>query len=293
MSKFAVGILALFLVFQAYAQGPATPTPTPTPAGSAKIPDVPKRDEGTQDLQPTIANKRLVISKLKSIQSKQTQLIGEIDSKIRNNLKQTLDVKVSEDSTGSEIRINKIQETMESLEQRRREALERSQFLDRLIFAVDTKWTKDSLKTFMEQTLLDIASTEMNQTDSKAPSNLWKFATYLSVAVRELPEPKEDLISFVDSYLEYSTILNPKSPTVFAQNRSYTNGVKSEAAKVTSQEDLGNNVEKKVKVVPGEAPSVIQGTTQPPLEPAEPRKIPISAPNPQPAASANSPSTQH
>lgn len=281
MSKAAFAFLALAFATHAYGQ---TPSPTPTPTSVQKVSDIPKKDQTTQELLPTIANKRLVIAKLKIVQSKQTILISEIDTKIKLKLKETLDVKVTEDAVNSEIRINKFQESMESLEKRRREALERSQFLDRLIFAVDTKWNADSLKAFTEKALLDMASAEINQTDTKAPSNLWKFASYLSVAVRELPEPKEDLISFIDNYLEYSTILDPKSPTAFAQARSYTNGVKSEAAHSMSQEDLGDGVEKKLRVVPGEAPAVLQGTTQPPLEPAQPAKVPISEPNPQPTA---------
>ncbi len=245
--------------------------------------------ENPQDMKPSVANKRIVISKLKSIQSKQVQLIGEIDDKLKNKLKDTQDLRVTDDTVSSELRMTRLQESMELFDQKRREAVERSQFIDRLVFAVDTKWTKDSIKIFLEQTLLDIASAEINQTDSKSASSIWKFATYLSVAIRELSEPREDIISFVDNYMEFSTVLAPKPPTAFSQARSYTNGVTSQAAKVTNQEDLGDGVEKKVKAVGKDEPAaIVQGTTTAPLEPALPPTIPPSAPNPEPTASQNS-----
>lgn len=245
----------------------------------------------SQESLPSIANKRLVIAKLKSVQSRQTQTIAAIDEKLKLKLKDTQDLKVTDDTVSSELRMTRLQESMEQFEQKRREALERSRFIDRLIFAVDTKWTKDPLKPFMEKTLLDIASAELNQTDSRDSSSLWKFATYLSVAIRELPEPREDLISFIDNYMEFSTVLTPKAPTAFSQARSYTNGVKSESAKVINREDLGDGVENKIRAtVKPEAPAVIQGTTTevsplPPVEPAQPATLPPSAPNPEPTAS--------
>lgn len=269
------GLVATTVASVAIAQ-----TASPNPAVS----------ENPQDIKPSVANKRLVISKLKSIQTKQVQLIGEIDDKLKNKLKSTQDLRMTDDTVSSELRMTRLQESMELFDQKRREAVERSQFLDRLIFAVDTKWTKDSIKTFLEQTLLDIASAEMNQTDSKTSSSLWKFATYLSVAIRELSEPREDIISFIDNYMEFSTVLAPKPPTAFSQARSYTNGVTSEAAKVANKEDLGDGVEKKVKVNTKEEPAaVVQGTTSAPIEPALPPTIPPNAANPEPTASQNNP----
>lgn len=241
-----------------------------------------------QEITPSVASRRLVISKLKNVQAKQSQLLSEIDVKIKGKLKETQSIKVADDAVHSEIRMNRLQESMDSLEQMRREAIERSQFVDRLIFAIDTKWTKDSIKIFLEQTLLDIASAEMNQTDAKASSHIWKFATYLSVAIRELAEPREDLIAFIDNYMEFSTITLPKPPTAFSQARSYTNGVKSESAKVINVEDLGDGVEKRVKNTDGDALAIIQGTTTAPIEPPQPSKVPMSAPNPEPTASQNS-----
>lgn len=251
--------------------------------------------ENPQDMTPSVANKRQVITKLKAIQSKQIQMINEIDDKLKGKLKDTQSLKVTDDTVASELRMTRLEESMELFDLKRREALERSQFIDRLVFAVDTKWTKDSLKIFLEKTLLDIASAEMNQTDSKSSNSIWKFATYMSIAIRELSEPREDLISFVDNYMEFSTVLTPKAPTAFSQARSYTNGVSSQAAKVLNKENLGDGVEKKIKAVGKDEPvAVIQGTTTAPVEPvapvepAAPATIPPSAPNPQPTAAQNS-----
>lgn len=235
--------------------------------------------ENPQDMKPSVANKRLVISKLKSIQSKQVELIGSIDEKLKSKLKDTQSLRVTDDTIGSELRMTRLQDSMELFDQKRREAVERSQFVDRLVFAVDTKWTKDSIKTFLEQTLLDIASAEMNQTDSRSATSIWKFATYLSVAIREISEPREDLISFIDNYMEFSGVLAPKPPTAFAQARSYTNGVTSESARVANRENLGDGIEKKVKTLSKDEPaSVIQGTTTAPVEPSAPTFIPVTVP---------------
>ena len=283
-AKFSTfGILAILVAtFSMRAQGAASSSPSPTPTATPQQTGAltnPVKNENPQELLPTVANKRAMITNLKTIQSKQTSLITDIDDKIKGKLQDTQKVKVTDDAVASEIRMSRLQESMEALEKRRRESIERSQFIDRLVFAVDTKWGQGTFKIFLERALLDIAAAEMNQTDSKAPSSLWKFATYLSVAVRELAEPREDLVAFVDNYMDFSSVLDPKPPTAFSQARSYTNGFTSQAAKRTNREDLGDGIEKKVKVLGADVindPAVIQGSTSEPIEPEEKPSLPTT-----------------
>ncbi|MEQ1666626.1 MAG: hypothetical protein ABL927_14775, partial [Bdellovibrionales bacterium] len=101
-----------------------------------------------------------------------------------------------------------------SLKTRIEEQKQRLYVLDRIIFQVDSKYTPGTnLKAFMEQQLLDMAYTEfLNQ------GVTWRFSIYLSVAIRELYNPYEDLVGFIEGYINFSTIETPRTPFEFIRD---------------------------------------------------------------------------
>ena len=75
--------------------------------------------------------------------------------------------------------------------------------------------TCNILKDLAHKQLL--SATEINQPDGK----IWLFEIYLCLAVRDVMEPGEQFGEFVQKFMIYSTLRDPKSPTEFLNHRNY------------------------------------------------------------------------
>jgi hypothetical protein len=104
----------------------------------------------------------------------------------------------------------------------------RHHFCDRVIFQIDTSFSNQEEQIFFSQTFLEMANQELKSPYGE--KKMWRFLTYLSQAVRDFPEPGESILGFINNYLEFSTIQEPKMPNVFIEHRDYTNGFESQAA---------------------------------------------------------------
>lgn len=124
----------------------------------------------------------------------------------------------------------------------RKEKIMRQEFIDRLIFRVDTHYRDgmDSKSFFLSQ-LSEIAMSEA--TDPNGDNTVWKFVTYLTVAMKEQMEKSENPVAFIEGYMTYSSIVNPTRPEEYVRLRSYTNGIESVAARGTPREMVGEVVE--------------------------------------------------
>ena len=111
---------------------------------------------------------------------------------------------------------------------RRGELNARREIVDRLIFQIDTKLgPNQKLQTFLEQTFLEMASADL--ADGR-DARLWKAFTYLSMVMREVPESNEDVLNVFQGYLNFTSVLEPKTPADFIASRNYTNGSESAVA---------------------------------------------------------------
>ena len=81
-------------------------------------------------------------------------------------------------------------------------------------------------------------------TDTKGEGKLYKFLVYSSIMVREVPDPREDAILVFEDYLNFSNIVDPKTPALFLANRNYTSGNLSYSAKPVSRDRVGDFIEK-------------------------------------------------
>lgn len=134
----------------------------------------------------------------------------------------------------------------------RKELLLRQDFLDRLIFRLDSNYHGGSLQVFFAAQLKDMTFLEATSSESNY-HKLWKFLSYLATAVQEMPERNEDLASFIEGYMNFSTISEPKSPKEFMKTREYSNGKTSVAAQSVSREDVGEIVEQRLKQLKSDA----------------------------------------
>jgi hypothetical protein len=119
----------------------------------------------------------------------------------------------------------------------------RLELIDRLNFQVDRKYVDEDLRGFLERITWDMALT-----DEMAQNKVWssggpEFLKNLHLCLREVLEPAENILGFVRSYVEFTTLSTPKSVEDFASSRSYTNGSEIESAAPLSLEDAGTVAE--------------------------------------------------
>lgn len=189
-----------------------------------------------------------VLRRLKEMQKTYGAKAMELENSIKQRLQESTEVKLStQELRLIDQRIKSIGEELTALKTRHAEVIARRDFINQLIFAVDTKWSSQPMKAFMEHQLLDMADNDLS--DPRSQGRMWKFLTYLSIAIREIPDPREDLLAFIEGYMNYSSVLDPKTPTEFIANHDYTNGTMSVAAQPQSKDRIGDGIEKKLQAL--------------------------------------------
>lgn len=208
-------------------------------APSAFAAKVPLRMMASVPGQTKEPNKREVITRLKTLQERQSSEVTALDQTIHKILDQSKDLDVDDDNLLHVAqRTDRMAKQIDKLTRERNEKNARREVLDRIIFAVDTKWAAGQpLKGFLEKAFLEMASKDLS--DGR-DARLWKAFTYLSICVREVPEPREDILDVVEGYLNFSGVLNPRTPAEFLASRSYTNGAESVAAQPVPRERVGD-----------------------------------------------------
>jgi hypothetical protein len=137
-----------------------------------------------------------------------------------------------------------IEKDVRALRTTRQEHMLRQEFLDRLIFQVDTKFAGGDLRAFLERALTDMA--KVDAVTSSVDTGMWKFLKFAADAVRRLPEQKENIVTFLEGYMNRS-ISNPIRPEEYLNSRNYTNGAASEAGSPVDREDVGALADRRIK----------------------------------------------
>jgi hypothetical protein len=230
----------------------------------------------TSNVAPTLS-KQDIINRLKEVQERQGSELRSLDDGIKKRLAESTTVSLkSVDLKLADRRISRLGGQVDDLNRRRLEFSARRDFLNNLIFTIDTKWNGEALNTFLEHSFLDMAMTDVS--DSRGESRLAKFLMYASIAVREAPEPREDVLNVLESYINFANILDPKTPALFIASRSYTNGSLSYTAKPVPRDEVGDNLDKKLRELSQQP--VTEKTAPPAKVPAdiELRLPPIAGP---------------
>ena len=187
-----------------------------------------------------------VIARLKSIQDRQNIELQSVDDAIQKRFLESTQVSLkNQDASLNDRKIVRLVGQIDDLAVRRNEYIARRQMLNDLIFAIDTKWAAQPLNVFLEHQFLDMALSDVN--DPKSDLHTWKFLVYMSIAIREVPEPREDVINVIESYINFSGVLEPKSPALFLASRNYMNGSLSYSAKPVARDKVGDLVEAQLK----------------------------------------------
>lgn len=109
------------------------------------------------------------------------------------------------------------------------------EFVSRLIFQTESKYREQELQVFMQKTL-----TDMQETD-----DLGSFLENLNEGLSILLEKNEDVLSFMQAFLEFSRIQEPATAAQFAETRSYYDGRNMMQAQAMSLNDAAEYVDEK------------------------------------------------
>lgn len=134
-----------------------------------------------------------------------------------------------------------------SLSQHFREHRLRQDFLDRLTFQVESRFTSGSLDTFLKEALSQMAIQEAQSLNTKDPS-LWRFMSYTSELL-EKDTRRQSPIAKIEGYMKKSGILNPVKPDQYLAGADYSNGVEFYQAKKISPEKLGHLVDQELRSI--------------------------------------------
>lgn len=156
--------------------------------------------------------------------------------------KQQLHKKISwvDDHIDKSLRNNSdIEKEIEPLGHLRKEYLLRLDLYNRISLGVESHFKGGDLKVFLSAYLIKISEIEFK---NNSKENLWKATLHMGKTLESVPEKFEDPIDFLVSYIEFSSLLNPKSPKDFIAKRNYTNGSEFVSGQPLSREDIGKNL---------------------------------------------------
>lgn len=145
-----------------------------------------------------------------------------------------------------------LEDQVQKLSTVRREHLLRQDFLDRLKFQIDNNYKGKNLKGVIITALKKMTLIEL-KTHSQDLS-LWKFLKYLTLSMESLLEPNENPIEFIEGYLKTSRIIRPMAPHIYSRTRNYSNGIDNEAANPVDQENIGDEIEKRLQSISHQSP---------------------------------------
>lgn len=188
---------------------------------------------------------------------------------IRNeNVKRLKDIDRALSKKIEEAKPGNLEKEVSTLRTARKEHMLRQDFLDRLILQIDANFRGGDLRQFLQVALTEMAKTDAMSTSSEA--GLWKFLKYAAEAIGSLPERKENIVAFLEGYMNRS-VSDPIKPQDYLNSRNYTNGSMSEQGSPMKREEAGDvaaqriqelqeSAEPEVKsTIP--APQVIKSTT--------------------------------
>lgn len=172
------------------------------------------------------------LRQLQELRGKNVKRLAEVDSALSKKIEDT--------------KSNNIEIEVQKLRVEKKEYLMRQELLDRLIFQLDTKFNGGDLRAFLERVLVDMA--KIDAASSSSSEGLWKFLKYSSDAIRRLPEQKENILAFLEGYMNLS-VSNPILPEVYLASRNYTNGSRSESGNPLERDQVGALADKRLRQI--------------------------------------------
>lgn len=124
----------------------------------------------------------------------------------------------------------------------------RSEFVQRLIFQTDSKYSDANapdLKIFFKSVAWDLYLTD-NMKENRSFTRYPKFLLQLHKALSEVIEPREPVVAFIRNFTEFTSVTLPKDLQLFAASRNYYDGKQMLEANPASNEEASEALEKKL-----------------------------------------------
>jgi hypothetical protein len=222
------------------------------------------------------------IARLRAATDAESRAIAEIDRLLEARMAETGSVRLqgnapkgSSNARAGKRQLERLFGAIDELQRRREERAARRQVFEQILFHVDAKWTGTKLREFLEREALEMAATEA--TDPAARPGFWRFYASLSVALREVAEPREPPIDFIIGYVAFSSVLRPQPPSAYLDRRSYANGAQSMEARPMNREKAGDEADKRLRQL-----GLLQPGATPVPKPAQNRALILNfKPSPQ------------
>lgn len=160
------------------------------------------------------------------------------------NVKRLKDVDRALSKKIEEAKPGQIEKEVSTLRTARKEHILRQDLLDRLILQVDANFRGGDLRQFLQVALTEMAKTDAMSTNSEA--SLWKFLKYAAEAVSSLPERKENILAFLEGYMNRS-VSDPIKPQDYLNSRNYTNGSMSEQGHPMKRDEVGDVADQRLQ----------------------------------------------
>jgi hypothetical protein len=185
------------------------------------------------------------IDQLKDIQKNNRLALEKADKAVQEQIKHSREITVKDLSRNDhEVKFRAIEDAVIGLQEKREEFIKRGDFINQLISKFAASYHGQNLKDYLEENLLEMVATELGVGShmTNTDPDFWRFLLYTSVVIREMPEQIENLFKVLETYMNFSTVLNPKSPGEFRAQRNYFNGQSAESGSPLSADkiDEGN-----------------------------------------------------
>ncbi len=179
-----------------------------------------------------------IITTLTKLRDDTHNKIADIEQKIQKSVDQTMN---TEDVVAppSEKEVRQFRAEMKDLRFKQ-------DFLDRLIFQVDTQWKEQvEFKRFFSHTVQELAKQDATNTDKDGN---WTYISQLGLVLKETSADRgENPMTLLEDYLRDSTLQKTIKPKDFLSKRHYSNGKISTQSNTPSKETVGDLVDKKIK----------------------------------------------
>lgn len=191
-----------------------------------------------------------LVKDLAALRAANEKELGAVESSLQKILKNSVHA-TAEMLSDPQVQkgLDSILEQIRTLADQREEFLARQRFLEKLFQIATAKLAPGAdLKKSLWPLLLEWARNELAlQTPDRSEPEMATFLVFLSIAVREVPEPAERLGPFIGEYLNYSSVLNPKSPVEFAKKYDYIGGLNKVSGRKQAPQDEDEEFEAEIK----------------------------------------------
>lgn len=222
------------------------PAPEPLGSPSPQV-EIEEKTRARITTKSTIEQKEAVLDSLKEQLKINSEFLDAIEKKEKSTwgILERAPLQIF-DLSASSFQIKDLTRQLDEIGQSHREYQARKEVIDQLIVAVDSHWTDQSLQPWLVDHLFALAKAGLVDAN---PNPSWRFYVYLALVLRQMADPRENPIARMATFMNFSSVLNPKNPADFLASRDYTNANESLSAKTIRKEDLGEYLEKRNKEI--------------------------------------------